>query len=334
MILVTGGTGMIGSRLIADLLQDGYAVKALKRPLSDTALLDYHLANDSTLFGRIEWVEGDLLDIDTLEKALEGVQTVFHTAGLVSFLPGHEDALLDSNMKGTANLVNLCLENDNIRYFAYVSSVATLGRSSGQLIIDEDCHWNPGTPQSPYAVSKYTAEREVWRAMAEGLNAVIVNPSIVLGPGPKGNGSSTLFRKVLQGFPFHTLGVSGFVDVRDVSDALRWLFRKGIAGERFILNSENMSFRDLFIRMATAFGVKAPPFLVRPWMSSLIWPIEKIRSTLTRSSPFITKETARSAQSEYRYSSEKIRKLGFRFRTIDECIGESVPFFKKEAITG
>lgn len=321
---------MIGSRLIADLLKDGHTIKALKRPKSNKDMVNYHLRDFHSLSGQLEWVEGDLLEIDTLEDALKGVQTVFHAAGLVSFLPGMEETLLDSNTRGTANLVNLCLQSAEIRYFAYVSSVATLGRSSGQQIIDEECHWNPGLHQSPYAVSKYTAEREVWRAMAEGLNAVIVNPSIVLGPGPDGNGSSTLFRKVLQGFPFHTMGISGFIDVRDVSDALRWLHQEGIAGERFILNAENMSFRELFGKIAAGFEVKAPSFLVRPWLSSLIWPIEKFRSAVTGSSPFITKETARSAQSEFRYSSEKIQRRGFNFRSIEDCIRESAPFFKAE----
>lgn len=330
MILVTGGSGMIGSRLIADLLKDGHAVRALKRAGSNTGLVSYHLGKDQLELNMLEWVDGDLLEIDTLEEALDGVETVFHTAGLVSFLPGQEHRLHSINTAGTANLVNLCLQQPEFRYFAHVSSVATLGRASGKSTIDEECHWNLGSGQSPYARSKYAAEREVWRAMAEGLNAVIVNPSIVLGPGPDGNGSSTLFRKVLQGFPFHSKGISGFVDVRDVSSALRWLQQKDITGERFILNSENLSFRDLFAKMARAFGVKPPPILVRPWMSSLIWPMEKIRSSITGKPPFITKETARSAHREFRYSSDKIRHLGFDFRTIDDCILDSVSFFKTE----
>lgn len=332
MILVTGGTGMIGSRLIADLLKAGHTVRALKRSGSDTHLADHYLNGQYPCPGSLEWVDGDLLEVDSLEPALAGVEAVFHTAGLVSFLPGHAKQLQMINTIGTANLVDLCLESNKIRYFAHVSSVATLGRSSGENEIDEECHWNPGSDQSPYAISKYAAEREVWRAMAEGLNAVIVNPSIVLGPGPPGNGSSTLFRKVLGGFPFHTLGVSGFVDVRDVSGALCWLFKEGISGERFILNSENLSFRDLFRRMAEAFGVQPPSVRVQPWLSSLIWPLEQLRSKVTGHLPFITKETARSAHSVYKYSSEKIRKRGFAFRTIDTCIRESVPFFQAEAL--
>lgn len=330
MILVTGGTGMIGSRLIADLLKVGHVVRALRRSGSNTGLADHYLSEQNPHTGNLEWIYGDLLEIDTLEAALDGIETVFHTAGLVSFLPGQSHQLLKTNAIGTANLVNLCLESDKIRYFAHVSSVATLGRSSGEAQIDEECHWNPGADQSPYAASKYAAEREVWRAMAEGLNAVIVNPSIVLGPGPAGNGSSTLFRKVIQGFPFHTLGMSGFVDVRDVSDALCWLFKEGIAGERFILNSENLSFRDLFNRIAKAFGVQPPSVLVRPWMSSLIWPLEQLRSKVSGNPPFITRETARSAHSVFMYSSEKIRNRGFEFRTIDTCIHDSVPFFQAE----
>jgi len=329
MILVTGGTGMIGARLLFSLLCEGYTVRALKRKGASTILFDQYLTAQHAFSEKIEWVEGDLLELDTLEKACEGVDTIFHCAAMISFIPKEAGQMERVNIEGTANLVNIALAKTDFRYFCFVSSVATLGRSSGDQQLDENSHWDPTTHPSRYAISKYGAEREVWRGIAEGLPGVIVNPSIVLGPGDFSRGSAALFKKVEKGFPFYTEGISGFVDVRDVCDALLFLWKRNVTDERYILNGEDLSFRELFEKIAQSLQVKAPSIKVHSWMTTVAWPIEKLRCMITGGKPFITRETARSARSRFHYSSEKIKATGFQFRSMDDCIAFTIPFLKK-----
>lgn len=319
---------MTGACLLAQLAEQGHTVRALRRQGSTAELFHLYTRHRPALRDQITWVTGDLLDPYSLEEALQGVDTVFHAAALVSFHPA--DALLmeKTNIAGTASLVNRCLDISGFRYFAHVSSVATLGRTSGTVPLDEHSHWEPSTRPGNYAISKYGAEREVWRAMAEGLPAVIVNPSIILGPGDWHKGSAALFQKVKRGFPFYTDGVSGFVDVRDVCAALRFLHEKKVTGERYILNAQDESFGTLFRMIAGALQVKAPRFLVSPWMTSLAWPIDRLRCALTGSTPFITRETARSARSRFYYSADKIKALGFCFRPLQETIAYTAGFMQ------
>jgi len=326
MILVTGGSGMIGSRLLYDLCKAGHHVRALKRENSSLQLFEMYTEKEPELSKMVQWVDGNLLELDSLFSLCEGIDTVFHAAAIISFHPADVKHMEQVNIEGTANLVNICLTLPGFRYFAHVSSVATLGRISGQQKIDESTHWDPGTQPSNYAISKYGAEREVWRGISEGLPAVIVNPSIVLGPGDFNKGSAALFGKVKKGFPFYTEGGSGFVDVRDVSDALIFLWKKNILGERYILNSVDLNFKNLFDKMAEAMHTKKPSIKIRPWMASAAWPFFSLLSKITVAAPFVTKETAKSARSKYAYSSEKIKKIGFSFRSIDECIEYTAPF--------
>lgn len=326
MILVTGATGMTGARLCFDLLKQGHSVRALRRSGSSTHLLDEYLLREGSGLPGAEWMEGDLLEIDSLEKALEGIHTVFHAGALISFRPGDEERMIRVNSEGTAHLVNICIGKPDFRYFAHVSSVATLGRSSGEQTLDENVQWDAALKPSAYAISKYGAEREVWRGIAEGLPAVIVNPAIILGPGNWHEGSPALFRKVKEGFPFFTRGVSGFTDVRDVSDALLMLWRQNIQGERYILSGSTISYGELFGAIAKELGSKPPSLEVRPWMTEVVWPLERLRSLLTGAKPFITRETARSARSRYHYSSAKIEKLGFRFRSLQDTLHYTATF--------
>lgn len=320
MILVTGATGMTGARLCFDLLQQGEKVRALKRNGSSTHLLDNYILREGASSQNLDWVNGDLLEIDSLVNALEGVHTVFHAAAFISFRPGDEARMIRVNSEGTANLVNICLEKPDFRYFAHVSSVATLGRGVGEQLLDENSQWDPALSPSAYAISKYGAEREVWRGIAEGLPAVMVNPSIILGPGNWQDGSPALFRKVKEGFPFFTRGVSGFTDVRDVSEALLFLMDKNIIGERYILNGNTLSFADLFRAIAAALKCRPPYIEVKAWMTNLAWPLDRIRCLITGKKPFITRETARSARSRHYYNSAKIESLGFRFRPVEETL--------------
>jgi len=273
------------------------------------------------LFSHIEWVEGDILDIFSLEDAMEGVEDVYHCAALVSFLPEDKNRLIRLNTEGTANVVNAAIEK-KIRKLCHVSSIAALGRPEDQAeLIDENLVWKASRHNSVYAVSKYGAEREVWRGTAEGLDAVIVNPSIVLGVAGPGMGSSRLFNTVYNGLKFYPPGKNGFVDVRDVARAMVMLMDSDIRNERFILNAENLDYIKLFKLMADEMGKPAPSVKVSPLLSGLAWRIEKIRAAITGVKPLITPETAHTAVQRFAYSNDKIKKAtGFEFTPIEETI--------------
>jgi dihydroflavonol-4-reductase len=332
MILVTGGTGLVGSHLLQALARDGKPVRAIKRASSDMGMVrrvfDLYSPEPEKDFSLIEWVEADLMDIFSLEDAMEGVEEVYHCAAIVSFLPGDRKKLLKVNTSGTANVVNAALEK-KIRKLCHVSSIAALGRPENQSdLIDEKLVWKTSKNNSNYAVSKYGAEREVWRGTAEGLDAVIVNPSIILGVAGPSQGSSRIFNAVWEGLKFYPLGKNGFVDVRDVVRAMILLMNSDICNERFILNVNNIEYKTLFDLMAVSMGKPGPSIKVSPMLSGLAWRVEKLRSMISGVKPLITRETARTAVQQNRYSNEKIRKeLGFEFTPIEETIGHFCRIF-------
>jgi len=248
MILVTGGTGLLGSHLLLDLTKAGKQVRAIKRHSSNIQLIrkvfSYYVEDPDKLMGQIEWVDADLLDFFSIEEALSGVTEIYHAGAIVSFYPKDHKEMLKVNIDGTSNLVNRAIEA-KVEKFCYVSSVATLGRTDNDGLSDEETFWKPSRKNSVYAISKYGAEREIWRAMEEGLNAVIVNPSLILGPG-FWEDNSGLFRLVWQGLKYYTRGVNGYVDVRDLSKVMVRLMDRNIFGERFIVSAENLSYEQLF----------------------------------------------------------------------------------------
>lgn len=328
MILVTGGTGLVGSRLLFDIISEGKSVRALKRDTSSLALFELWTAKNPSLRDNVEWVEGDLLDLFSLEAALKDIDTVYHCAAMISFIPSESKKMEQSNIDGTANLVNLCINHPTVKVLCHVSSVSTLGRTPESGELEEKSDWIPGSHNSNYAISKYGAEREVWRGAAEGLKVAIVNPSIILGPGDWKTGSSALFGKVKDGFPFYTDGISGFVDVRDVTKAMRFLVDQKIFGERFILNADNIGFKKLFDLIADNLKIKSPSIKISRIISALVWRLEYLRSLITKSKPFITKETAYSAHQQRYYSSDKIKNMGFSFYSIEETVAMVCSYIK------
>lgn len=334
MILITGATGLVGSHLSYELIRTGHSVRALKRHSSnfDTINKVFSLYSDKAeeLLSKIEWVEGDILDIYSLEDAMDGVEEVYHCAALVSFLPEDKQKLTRMNTEGTANVVNAAIEK-KLRKLCYVSSIAALGRPEKQAdLIDENLVWKTSKHNSMYAVSKYGAEREVWRGTAEGLDVVIVNPSIILGVAGPGMGSSRIFNTIWKGLKFYPPGKNGFVDVRDVARAMILLMKSDIRNERFILNVDNIEYKRLFEMMAAAMGKPAPSIKVNSLLSGLAWRVEKFRSVITGVKPLITPETAHTAVQQYEYSNEKIKKeLGFEFTPIEETIGHFSRVFMK-----
>jgi dihydroflavonol-4-reductase len=334
MILVTGATGLVGSHLTFELLRSGRKVRALKRPSSDPGMLKkvFGLYSDQPedLLSQLEWAEGDILDVFSLEEAMEGVDMVYHCAALVSFLPEDKKKLVRINTEGTTNVVNAALEK-KVRKICHVSSIAALGRPEKQAeLIDENLVWKTSKNNSIYAVSKYGAEREVWRGTAEGLDAVIVNPSIILGVAGPGQGSSRIFNTVWEGLKFYPPGKNGFVDVRDVVRAMILLMDSDIRNERYVLNVDNISYKRLFELIAAEMGKPAPGIKVNPFLSGLAWRLEKARSMVTGVKPLITRETAHTAVQHYEYSNEKIKKeLGFVFTPIEETISHFCRIFKE-----
>jgi len=281
-------------------------------------------------FSLIEWAEADIMDIFSLEEAMEGVEEVYHCAAIVSFLPEDRKRLLRINTEGTANIVNAALEK-KIRKLCHVSSIAALGRPENQAdLIDENLVWKTSRNNSNYAVSKYGAEREVWRGTAEGLDAVIINPSIILGVAGASQGSSRIFNTVWEGLKFYPPGKNGFVDVRDVVKAMILLMNSDIRNERFILSVDNIEYKRLFDLIAAAMGKPAPHLKVSPMLSGFAWRVEKLRSMVTGVKPLITKETAHTAVQQYEYSNEKIKKeLGFEFTPIEETVRHFCGIFMK-----
>jgi len=330
MILVTGGTGLLGSHLLFDLAQKGLKVRAIKRPASNTGMVrkvfSYYTAHPDLLFENIQWVDADLLDFGAMGDAMQGVSEIYHAGAVVSFYPRDHKAMLKINIDGTANLVNLALEQ-KVQKFCYVSSVATLGRAENNGICDEETYWKPSSKNSVYSISKYGAEREVWRGMEEGLNAMIINPSVILGPG-FWNDNSGLFRLVWEGLKYYTRGVNGYVDVRDISSSMIGLMEKEIFGERFVCSADNLSYQEFFILVAKYLNKPAPTVNVPPAMTALAWRVEALRSVLTKSKPEITREMAITTSQVYRYSNEKLKKtLGFNFIPAEESIRDVCRIF-------
>ncbi len=320
MILVTGANGLLGSRLLFDLASRGHAPRAFRRKGGDDSLLEFYFRDHPGLFARLERVDGDVRDVFSLEEAMKGVEQVYHCAARVSFSPASYRDLMQVNMEGTANVVNMCLEA-GVKKLCHVSSVAAIGRTLDGEHITEETLWKRSKLNSAYAISKYGAEREVWRGMAEGLDAVIVNPSVILGRGNWMQGSASMIRKIYEGLRFYTTGVNGFVDVEDVSRAMILLMESPVSGERFILNSENMKYQDFFSLAAGFLQRPAPTFRAGPILSNLAWRFEKMKSLVTGREPLVTRETARTANNRYFYSNEKVvRQLGLSFIPVEKSL--------------
>ena len=333
MVFVTGGTGFLGAHLLYHLLKKGKNVKALRRPESKNDLLErifgFYTGNARELIDRIEWIEGDLLDIYSLEEILNEVSTIYHSAAIVSFQPGDKKQMMHTNIKGTANLVNIAIEK-KINKFCHVSSIAAIGRADNSKTIDEQTTWRASKRNSSYAVSKYGAEREVWRGIEEGLNAVIINPSIILGPGEINSGSGKLIATILNGLKFYTSGVNGYVDVRDVVRTMIMLADSSISGERFVVSAENILYKDLFEMISGKLGKSPPKYNASRWIGEIAWRFEHIKGKLTGSKPLITRETANTAANIYVYSNKKIiNQLNFQFTPIQQSINEACDYYLK-----
>ncbi len=309
MILITGGSGFLGSHLLYRLVSEGHRVKALKRNSSGMQLTEkifsYYMKDARALMERITWVEGDLLDVYSLLDALEGVDHLYHTAAAVSLNTGDDHLLHETNVQGTANIVQAALERQ-IKKVCYVSTVGALGYEADGKIIDEKTPWDTSSKKSVYSVSKYEAERELWRGMAEGLEAVIVNPGVIIGPGDWQQGSPRLFSTIYKGLKFYPRGTNGFVDVEDVVTAMLRLMESDVTGERFAVVSENVAYRHLFTWMAEAMNVPIPKYKLGKLLGGVGWRVAEAYAKLSGKQPVITRDAIRSSGRFYAYSSKKL----------------------------
>ena len=334
MILVTGGTGLVGSHLLYQICQSERKVRAIKRAHSKTnfvrQIFSYYTEKADLLFEKIEWVNADLLNIPELDLAFQGITKVYHCAAWISFNPKQKSKMMQTNIEGTTNIVNLCLAH-RIHKLCHVSSVASLGRPINCASTDENTFWVSSPENSYYALSKYHSEMEVWRGIEEGLNAVIVCPAIILGPGKWEKGSSLLFKQVWKGLSFYTSGTNGFVDVRDVVNVMIQLMKGKIKSERFILCSESIPFKKTFDYIAEALGKKKPHIKVGPFLNTFGWRIAKIISIISGKSPLITKETVMAGNSISIYENKKIKTtLNYQFKSVEESCKDFSTLFIQE----
>jgi nucleoside-diphosphate-sugar epimerase len=316
MVLVTGGTGFLGSYIIKELVEKNYPVRAIRRT---TSKIPFYIS--ANIFEQVQWVEGDILDPVSLDEAMEGADAVIHSAAIISFAKADKKKMYHVNVQGTANVVNAAIEK-NISRLVHISSVAALGRNKLGGHVNEERKWQESSMNTHYAISKYKAEMEVWRGIAEGLNAVIINPSTVLGYGDWDTSSCRIFKTIYNEFPWYSTGINGFVDIEDVARTTVLLMQSDIKEQRFIANGDNWSFQQLFNTIADGFGKKHPHRKATPFLGSLGWRMEKFKTLFSGESPLLTRESAKVAQSRTYFENDKLLKAfpQFSFTPLQESI--------------
>ena len=313
MVAVTGANGLLGSFIVRKLIDEQKSFVAIKRAGSDTTLLQ-------DVAAKIEWRTADVLNPFTLSDAFEGCTQVIHAAAIVSFNPKRANEVLEINSVGTRNVVNVCFQQ-NIKRLLHISSVAALGRQKEQTLIREDNKWVENPMNSVYANSKYKAELEVFRGQEEGLNTVILNPSVILAPADWNRSSARLFKYAWQQRPFYIDAFLNYVDVRDVASCAYQLLQSKFEAERFIVNAGNISFKNFFEKTAKKFDAKPPSLKLSKSIVKSVARVERIRTWFTRSEPLITRETAQLVGAQFLFDNKKIKNnLNFEFQTLDNTL--------------
>lgn len=325
---------MLGAHLLYELTQQGHAIRATfrddrKKELT-ARIFSYYTNHREELLERVNWVKADLVDVTDVETAMNGIEKVYHCAALVSFDDKDGEALIRMNPLITANVVNVALDF-NVRKLVYASSVSALGRTVQGKLINEEAQWVDSKHNSVYAKSKYLAELEVWRGSEEGLNVAIVNPTIILGPGNWKEGSAAVFHTIARGFKFYTEGVNGYVDARDVAEAMIKLMESRVTGERFVLVGENLTYREVFSKIALALDAPRPQIHAKPWMGNIVWRIAKLKSWLLGGKPMVTRETVHTAHQHNIYDNSKVKEvLNFSFTPVEKTILDFARFYKDD----
>lgn len=333
MILVTGGTGVLGSHLLCHLVKGDEKIRATYRSEKKLEVLKnifaFYTDDVEASFSKIEFVKCDITNIPQLAACFKGVTKVYHNAALVSFDPNEYHLLRQINIQGTANIVNLCIEH-NVKKLCHVSSVAAVGKTVNDALIDETAEWNKEEDHSVYAITKYGSEMEVWRGTQEGLNAVIVNPGIIIGPGDWRSSSSSLFSRIYRGLKYYTNGISGYVDVNDVVEIMIRLTETDIKNERYILVSENLSFKEIAYKTANLLNVEPPKNEASQFMLEIVWRLDWLRNKLRGKPRRFPKQVVKILRRDSSFSSKKVEEaLNFQFKSIDASISWTSQCFLK-----
>lgn len=317
-VLLTGATGLLGSFILRELLINNFNVKAICRSGSNFELI-------KDIKSQVEWYEGDMTDSLAMENAMNDCNVVIHSAAVVSYDKKDKLNMISINVNGTRNLVDIAIQK-NIRHFIQISSIAAVGRPKTQIQLKEDTKWEESPNNSVYAKSKFYSELEVWRGIAEGLKAAILNPGFILGPGDPSKSSTQLFRYVWDKSKFYTEGNLNYVDVRDVAKSVIIILEKEIVGERFILCGGTVRFKNLFEKIAKRWDLPAPRIKISKSLSEIIWRLEALRTTIFGGKPIITKDSSNSANSQYVLDSTKSREqLGMEYHSLDETLNWVCP---------
>lgn len=338
MNLVTGATGIVGSHVVLALLQNGREVIACKQKGSDTKkvkdLFLYYSPANATLFEKIKWVDIDICDIFSIEEVLEGVSNVYHCAGFVSFNSKDRKKLRDINETGTRNTVDACLHK-GVKALCHVSTIGTINNLDHPFTLNEAVFWKTSGKESDYAISKYNAEREVWRGMEEGLNAVIVNPGVILAPGFWGQSSSRLFDASYKGNKFYTNGMSAYIAATDVARVMTELVSEKKFGERYILVENNYTFHNILSHMQSNFKKPVPAINASGTLLKIARVLEGIVTFFTGKERKITKALVNAAFNKQLFSNEKIKKtLGTEFIPTHLVIEQICSYYLNQQIKG
>lgn len=339
MVLVTGATGLVGTHLLIILLQEQQTVRALyrtatKREHTRQFFLDHYprmeqeqLSTISALFDSIEWVQTSIDNIPELQEAFDGVTQVYHCAAMISFDPKKYKTLRKTNIKGTATIVNLCIQH-HVQKLCYVSTIAILNETPGKVLLDETSPWNPEARNSVYGITKYGAEIEVWRASQEGVPVVIVNPGVIIGSGFYTSGSGSIFAKTYAGNPYYSAGGSGFVSVTDVVQIMIQLMKSPIVNERFVLVAENLEYKTVLTQVAKAMNVKAPRREASLFLMQCLRVVEYVGYFLFRSKVRMTKAAIKSLTTRSAYDNTKIvQALDYTFEPMAQVLEKTAEDF-------
>jgi dihydroflavonol-4-reductase len=330
LILVTGATGMLGSRLVYDLVTAGKNVRAIYRNKSRISQFEknigFYTKATNDISSKVEWAQADVTDYPSMLDALEGVKLVYHCAAMVSFYKPDRPAMYEVNIYGTGKLVDACIEK-GVAKLCHVSSIAALGRTENGSLITEETSWLPSKKHTGYSLAKYHSEMEAWRGMHEGLNVVIVSPSVILGPGEWQSGSPAFFNQIYKGLKFYTNGTTGFVDVRDVSETMLLLTNEAnfgkANGQRYLLNASNHSYKELFGMIARSLNIPAPRYKVGKPLMGLAWRVALLAAKLAGKKPLITRESTQNATRETFFDGSKITaQYNFNYRNISDTIND------------
>lgn len=332
MILVTGGTGLVGSHLIYQLTLENNVIRATHRADSDIErvklLFKFYSKDFNELFKKIEWIEADLNNLSQLQDAFKDISFVYHCAAYISFDPSRYETLRRVNIRGTANIVNLCI-NNKIKKLCHVSSVATLGYNIKE--IDENNYWDGNKHKSAYAISKYGAEMEVWRGVQEGVKSVIINPGVIIGPGFSKSAFGTIIKMVTNKKRFHTCGKTGYVDVRDIANIMIRLMNSKIENERYILVNKNLSYKKVIDMVSSNLGMKNKSTFVSKSKLKIALVFDLVSSKFFSKERKLSKALCKTLTRNFNYSSKKIKKnLNFEFTSILETFEKSCQFYSQE----